>query len=606
MPSNNLPLLPGYRIETKPKDDYKKSHIFGVSSNIRTVNEKGGDQFADSIAPLTAHKSSLNVNEFPERYPKTANEVLAQPPAWVAYDRKVLRFYCYFTEKVASSAQEQERVRKCVLYLYLEDESVHIAEPKVQNSGIPQGTFVKRHRIPRADGSGFVSVQDLAVGADLAIYGRTFHITDCDGFTRSFYEENGMALKGPEHTPMDRFTKTTTHRADTHHKLMNPMKQHMEASLGKPIVGMNVRDTQRFLRNDGKVLRFFCVYDDVRMFGEKRPYILHYFLADETVEVLELHQPNSGRSPFPTMLKRAKLPIGLGKGSLASVASIGGSDDPDVRYYNEGDFRIGGIVNVYGRELFLCGCDAFTKQFYINNFNMAEEEFDDIEVDDTVPRAPKLAPPPHSGFGTEEDSLGSFLYLTPKLPKRDFKKLMQNDGCVMRFLGEFVGASAVDQGRRFIITYYLNNDTLGIFEKFERNSGFIGGKFLERGRVKNQHTGDYFRCIDFSVGKTIVVNNHQFYLIEADEYTRRYMANNPDLFSASQNEMPAMWDENPIQDHQSIGGDDGYQGEQGEEDEPNASDHVVDGELAGALQSKANLALANMPTAAALYAQQGQ
>jgi hypothetical protein len=37
-----------------------------------------------------------------------------------------------------------------VIYFYLEDESIHVAEPKQQNSGIPQGVFLKRHRIPKA------------------------------------------------------------------------------------------------------------------------------------------------------------------------------------------------------------------------------------------------------------------------------------------------------------------------------------------------------------------------------------------------------------------------------------------------------------------------
>jgi len=44
------------------------------------------------------------------------------------------------------------------------------------------------------------------------------------------------------------------------------------------------------------------------MYGEIRPYIVHYFLADDTVEVQEVSIPNSGRDPFPSLLKRQKLP----------------------------------------------------------------------------------------------------------------------------------------------------------------------------------------------------------------------------------------------------------------------------------------------------------
>ena len=44
------------------------------------------------------------------------------------------------------------------------------------------------------------------------------------------------------------------------------------------------------------------------MFGEKRPYIIQYYLVDDTVEVREVHEPNDGRDPFPVFLRRQKLP----------------------------------------------------------------------------------------------------------------------------------------------------------------------------------------------------------------------------------------------------------------------------------------------------------
>lgn len=50
-----------------------------------------------------------------------------------------------------------------------------------------------------------------------------------------------------------------------------------------------------------KVLRFFCVWDDrASLQGDRRPYRLHYFLEDDTVEVLEVRRA-SGVS-FVTLL----------------------------------------------------------------------------------------------------------------------------------------------------------------------------------------------------------------------------------------------------------------------------------------------------------------
>lgn len=44
------------------------------------------------------------------------------------------------------------------------------------------------------------------------------------------------------------------------------------------------------------------------MFGDPHELELHYFLADDTVEVLEKVLPNSGREAIPVFLKRAPLP----------------------------------------------------------------------------------------------------------------------------------------------------------------------------------------------------------------------------------------------------------------------------------------------------------
>jgi EF-hand domain-containing protein 1 len=51
---------------------------------------------------------------------------------------QVLRFYGFFKESVVESNIENHRVRKVALYYYLEDDSMHIGEPRQDNSGIPQ------------------------------------------------------------------------------------------------------------------------------------------------------------------------------------------------------------------------------------------------------------------------------------------------------------------------------------------------------------------------------------------------------------------------------------------------------------------------------------
>ena len=51
---------------------------------------------------------------------------------------QVLRWYGYFKETVTESAVENYRVRKVVIFFYLEDNSCQVVEPKEDNSGLPQ------------------------------------------------------------------------------------------------------------------------------------------------------------------------------------------------------------------------------------------------------------------------------------------------------------------------------------------------------------------------------------------------------------------------------------------------------------------------------------
>ena len=75
------------------------------------------------------------------------------------------------------------------------------------------------------------------------------------------------------------------------------MKNFMEKALG----GGKVASQKQFLDNDRRVLRFFTRCNDL-------PYTVHYYLADDTIEIRECHHPNDGRDAFALLLRRQKLP----------------------------------------------------------------------------------------------------------------------------------------------------------------------------------------------------------------------------------------------------------------------------------------------------------
>lgn len=100
----------------------------------------------------------------------------------------MLRFLGYFKESVVESRLENYRLRKLIIYYFLEDRSIMITEPKQVNSGTPQGAFLKRQVVLKQDGSGLpLSPDDFRVGLDVGICGRAIRVYDCDQYTREFF-----------------------------------------------------------------------------------------------------------------------------------------------------------------------------------------------------------------------------------------------------------------------------------------------------------------------------------------------------------------------------------------------------------------------------------
>lgn len=100
-----------------------------------------------------------------------------------------MRFLGYFKESVVESRLENYRIRKLVVFYYLEDHSIMISEPKEVNSGTPQGVFLKRQMVLKQDGSQTPLLPtDFRVGLDVGIFGRSIRIYDCDQYTREFFD----------------------------------------------------------------------------------------------------------------------------------------------------------------------------------------------------------------------------------------------------------------------------------------------------------------------------------------------------------------------------------------------------------------------------------
>lgn len=535
-----LPFLPGNNFNPGlGKTKHHKSHHFDVCNETSLMVGEykpgiGGE-------PLLGQKTRPRNSKFPKGEGSSL-------PSWVAFDRQVLSFDAYYQEAVVERREEQYRVRQCKIFFYLEDDSIQVIEPRFKNAGVPQGTIIRRHRIPRPppNDDDFYTVEDFNVGTEINLYNRVFKIINCDEFTFNFLKKLGVRVGQCEEIPNDPYSNSRKAMDES----MQPLRPYEKFD-----------SLKQFLDHDRHVLRFYCYWDDSESkFGDQRQMILHYFLADDTMEIREVIPPNSGRDATPVFLRRGKVPKNITSLNLPGVVTdrtvlnvfgpMGhggryildslktGAINPE--FYKDSDLTLGTAINLFGRKFILCDCDDFTKEYYCTKYGITE--FTPISFNKEQGQRLQRDFPPFNGFGSEEDSLCSCKGLLPKPPKRDFIKFMECDrrgldSNVIRFLARMDTEKPIDKDRRFIVSYFLSDDTILVYEPPVRNSGILGGKFLERCRIKkpdqtpySTQMSEYYRAPDLYVGALVSFNKHKFILIDADEYAFRYMEEHPQEF----------------------------------------------------------------------------
>ncbi|XP_032698363.1 EF-hand domain-containing family member C2 isoform X1 [Lontra canadensis] len=565
-----LPLLPGNSFSRNVgKEKFHKSQHWGFCNNVSMLVSEDKPGIGGEL--LFGQKMKPKYSAFPKGIGSDA-------PSWVAFDKQVLfsedsgiarssvmrcfiwvlSFDAYLEDEVPDKSQENYRIRRYKIYFYLEDDTIQVNEPELKNSGMPQGTFIRRHRIslPPPNEDQFYTVHHFNINIDIIFYGRTFKIYDCDMFTKNFLRKMGVKLNPPGQCPEDPYMKLRRETLDC----MDPLRPYESFDTLK-----------QFLEYDRKVLRFFCLWDDsASLFGDRRELILHYFLSDDTIEVKEVIPHNSGRDAMSLFLQRRKLPkygppgvyqpgqitdrtvlnvySGLGenrvKGYLLDKYKLG---KVDQEFYKDDDLFIGATINVWGRKVLLCDCDEFTKTYYKTKYGI--ENFTSILC--KAPPPPKIERkfPPYTGFGSEEDSLRSCIGLRPTPHQKNFRKFVAKDSYgnisnILRFFAKLFTHKCADVDRLFVISYFLSDDTISIFEPIESNSGITGGKFLKRTRVKKpgqevfkSELSEYIKAEELYIGAKVNVNGYLFLLLNADKYTLNYMEANSDKFPMSSIEL---------------------------------------------------------------------
>lgn len=287
----SLPFLPGNSFDRKiGQTRHHLSHHFDTHNGVNMfVGEQkpgvGGTPMAgQDLRP----KNSV--------YPHGEG---SDKPAWVVFDKQCLCFDAYFQESVVERPNEQYRVRNVRIYFYLEDDTIQVIEARSKNAGYNQGTIIRRHRIPRPapNDDTCYTVEDFNLQREVEFYGKKFKITNCDEFTRNFLTKLGVRVPGTLEPPSDPYAKLRQVQDGT----QNPLRPYER-----------IDTLKQFLDHDRHVLRFNAIWDDRdSTFGDLREFIIHYYMADDTIEILEVIPPNSGRDTTSVFLARQKLPKDL-------------------------------------------------------------------------------------------------------------------------------------------------------------------------------------------------------------------------------------------------------------------------------------------------------
>ncbi|KRX10772.1 hypothetical protein PPERSA_00942 [Pseudocohnilembus persalinus] len=516
-----VPMLPGLMFQDTLKDNNHKTQQFNLINNTQCektnyIQEDHDPALLDSLRmktpqDLTVGQRQQPINDYIPRI---------QPP-WLKYDRQVLKFECFFQESVIENSLENYRIRPCSIYYYLSDGTIHVNEPRVKNSGITQGIFIKRQKVPKKLGEydQYYTWKDLNIGMNINLFERVFRITNADSFTREFYEYMGQPLQAAEQIPKDNFS---THMELKDIKIPPPdlkeYKEYNEVKLGggHPNGGLH-----KYLENDRKVLSFNVYWNDTSLEGGLNFYILNLFLADDTMEIKEVRTNNSGKDPFPLLLNRQKVP----KKAIQTIYP--GMTLKKEQFYTPDDLTIGNTIVVFGKQLHIYDCDEFTKEWYQVNKGINQVP---ISLPTNKGKQFYQPLPPYNGYGSHEDSLGSVYALQPKAPKKDINKMYTQDQYILRFEARLLSENKEDNQRQFIISFFCGDDSIMVYEIADKNSGIWKGKFLEKMKHLNPITGKPYTEKDFQIGETIKLNVYNFQLIRADEYTHKYMKSKPHIF----------------------------------------------------------------------------
>ena len=167
--------------------------------------------------------------------------------------------------------------------------------------------------------------------------------------------------------------------------------------------------------------------------------VIYYYLTDDTISIIDTRQENSG----------------IPQGGFLSRGPVYKSDGTK---YHFTDFQPGKDVFIYGKVIRIYDADNFTREFCAANglvLNPKQEIPEDPFIKKMTTK-PKLV---------KDNIMKEYLEYSMGGGKvKSAKQFLENDRKVLRYYAKF-------EGLKYIIHYYLSDDTVEIREVNYNNSG---------------------------------------------------------------------------------------------------------------------------------------
>lgn len=505
---NALPKLPGFNFSElhQPVSYGKLQYCTFDDEATRSVLER--NNVAAGAAPLIdAGGCGLPVSTILNRFPD-----------WKTLDNKVLRFFGFFREAVSESAIETSRIRKVKMHYYLADGTIMIAEtPALVNTGLRRGTTVTRYKPEGID------VFSFCIGGSISCRGLTYDLVDCDAATREFYEVMGMPQPDPLDYPFDTFEDKATRPPppmDEQHTAMRRVLEMQAAanagthtSLMTPEERTKARD---FFEHDREVLSFNAVWD-------RRKFRVQYYLADGSISVMFEPADNDGRERHAVFVRRTRVPKNT-KAALLETETLSRPQGPAPPYIGVEDLFPGATVEIFTRPFFIYDCDDFTRE-YLRERGMnahphphPSTEHDDYAAEKARRSRKGIASAASSPTKGTSNYGASSMVFNGSPRKKDPLKMTRFSQDVFRFVAKMVNPVPCNEGRVFLISYYLADDTVSVYELPVRNSGHLGGKIFARREVPHLQDPK-----NLQVGHVVHLDGVDYILESFDERTRWYL-----------------------------------------------------------------------------------